>query len=437
MKLKTFRGRTMAEALEAVKRQFGRHAMILSTRTLTEGRVFGLGGSPRVEITAARRLEDLPLPLRRDTLKARIGSAEAEGAVGVVSQDARIVDAQPQAALLAASGSTIASGSTGSEALLSEVGALKSLVHDLIGETRRSRLGGGGGILSESYRKLVENDVADRIARQLVDGIRNKLTDDELRDPEAVRVQLAAAVAARLPTAGPIRLSRSQGPRTVALVGPTGVGKTTTIAKLAAHFCLRECSRVGLITIDTYRIAAVEQLRIYADILDIPLAVVVSPREVAEAVDRFSDRDVILIDTAGRSQRDSVKNTELKRIFNRVRPDEVHLVLSSTCSEAVLIDTIQRFADLGIDRLIFTKLDEAIGFGVILACLEKAHAQLSYVTTGQDVPEDIRVGEGGALADLILAGQGRGSEPERAAGIECEAMEARNGRLDERRPESN
>ncbi|MCH7872862.1 MAG: hypothetical protein IID33_14295, partial [Planctomycetes bacterium] len=146
MKVKTFRGRTMAETLEAVKRQFGRHAMILSTRTLTEGSVFGLGGGARVEITAARQIEDLPVALRRDTLKARIGPAETDGAVGVVSQDAKIVDPHR------------------SEALLSEVGALKSLVHDLIGETRRSRLGGGDDVLSKSYRKLVENEVADRIA---------------------------------------------------------------------------------------------------------------------------------------------------------------------------------------------------------------------------------------------------------------------------------
>jgi flagellar biosynthesis protein FlhF len=116
----------------------------------------------------------------------------------------------------------------------------------------------------------------------------------------------------------------------------------------------------------------------------------------------MADRDLILIDTAGRGQRDLLKVKELNGFFNAVRPHEVHLVLSTTCSEAVLRETIDRFADAGIDRVIFTKLDEALGFGVILSCLQKASARLSYVTTGQDVPDDIEVGEGRALAELIL-----------------------------------
>jgi flagellar biosynthesis protein FlhF len=159
---------------------------------------------------------------------------------------------------------------------------------------------------------------------------------------------------------------------------------------------------VGLITIDTYRIAAVEQLKTYARIIDVPLEVAVTPDELKDAVARLSDRDIILIDTAGRSQRDAIKVKELRSFFNAVRPDEVHLVLSSTGGERVLAETIERFQEIGVDRVIFTKLDEAIGFGVILTCLQKVDAKLSYVTTGQDVPDDIRIGEGKALAELIL-----------------------------------
>ena len=115
-------------------------------------------------------------------------------------------------------------------------------------------------------------------------------------------------------------------------------------------------------------------------------------------VARASDR--VLIDTAGRSQRDTARVHELAEFFEQVRPHEVHLVLSGTCGAGVLMEAVQRFGRVGIDRVIFTKLDEAVGFGVLISCLEKADASLSYVTTGQDVPEDIRLGERKALARL-------------------------------------
>ncbi len=293
-----------------------------------------------------------------------------------------------------------------SDPLVAEVGALKSLVVDLLHESRRTRAEEFPGELYGSYVELVQQAVTDEIAQQLIEEVRRALSDEQLHDPNAVRAQLARAVESMLPTSGPIRQVQCGKPTIVALVGPTGVGKTTTVAKLAANLCLREHRKVGLITIDTYRIAAVDQLRTYAEIIDIPLQVVMTPNQLKDAVARLADKDVLLIDTAGRSQRDVTKIGELRAYFDVIRPDEVHLVLSSTCTVDVLLDTIQRFQAVGIDRVIFTKLDEAIGFGAMLACLEKADAQLSYVTTGQDVPDDIEVGEGNSLAELVLSGSG-------------------------------
>lgn len=377
----------MAEALEQVKRQFGRDAVILNTRTLTRGGFLGLGGKPYVEITAAKDRSDLPGVAPRGNGVRGLG-------YGVSNSRPPTPYPRPQGR---GEGDAPASDS-----VLTEVGELKSLVSDLLRETRRANVAKVPGALYDTYLALVENEVAEEIATELVDSLRSRLNDRQLRDAGAVRAHLAKALESMLPTAGPIRIASAGEPYIVALIGPTGVGKTTTIAKLAANFCLRERKKVGLITIDTYRIAAVEQLKTYAQIIDVPLEVAMSPGQLKEAAARMADRDVILIDTAGRSQRDAMKIKELRGFFGAVKPHETHLVLSSASSDKVLTETIDRFREVGVDRVIFTKLDEALGFGVILNCLKKVDARLSYVTTGQDVPSDIEVGEGSALAEMIL-----------------------------------
>lgn len=375
----------MAEVLAQVKRELGRDAIILNTRTLARGGVLGLGAQPHVEITAVSEVSDLPEPLRRGILAKRSRwTGKADGAA--TSMTPAVTTAGP----------------AGANRLLSEVGALRHMVEDLVRESRRQRQPDLPQHLYDAYVKLVENDVAEEIAHELVEAVRGELTGDSLHDPRAVRAKLAEKMEAMLPVGGGIRPKCGGEPTIIALIGPTGVGKTTTTAKLAANLCLREHRRVGLITIDTYRIAAVEQLKTYAAIIDVPLEVVMTPAQLKRAVDRLSDRDVILIDTAGRSQRDSAKIRELQEFFEAVKPDEIHLVLSSTCSEAVLTQAIQQFGEVGVNRVIFTKLDEAIGFGVVLACVKKAEAELSYVTTGQDVPDDICVGERGKLVRLIM-----------------------------------
>jgi flagellar biosynthesis protein FlhF len=159
-----------------------------------------------------------------------------------------------------------------------------------------------------------------------------------------------------------------------------------------------------LITIDTYRIAAVDQLKKYADILGSSLRVVTSPEELKEAIKSMNDCEYVLIDTAGRAPSDSLKLHELKNFLSVAAPDEVHLVLSTTASQECIEHAIARFGEVRVDKIIFTKLDEAVHVGVILNVIRKVNKSLSYITTGQDVPDDIEVGKPRKLAQRILGG---------------------------------
>ena len=189
-----------------------------------------------------------------------------------------------------------------------------------------------------------------------------------LSDPMMLKARIAGMIEDDVRVAGPIRVTPGRC-RLAALVGPTGVGKTTTIAKLAANFRLKEKRRVGLITVDTYRIAAIEQLRTYADIIDLPMHVVSTPREMRETVERMNHLDLILLDTAGRSPKDEIRLQELKVFLTEAAADEVHLVLSSVAAARTLEQTAEQFTAIGATSLILTKLDEANGLGNVLPVL--------------------------------------------------------------------
>jgi len=203
-----------------------------------------------------------------------------------------------------------------------------------------------------------------------------------------------------IPIADPIQVAA--GRRTVvALVGPTGVGKTTTIAKLAAHYRLREQCSVGLITVDTYRIAAVEQLKTYAEIMDLPLEVVATPREMHAAVNRLAHVDLVLIDTAGRSPRDAVRLSELRGLLAESQADEVHLVLSAVAGPDSIDIAAGAFSTVGVSALVLTKLDEAVSLDWLPVLLKRHRLPLSYTTNGQNVPDDIQPANAAALQQLV------------------------------------
>ncbi|HWL92345.1 MAG TPA: flagellar biosynthesis protein FlhF [Phycisphaerae bacterium] len=444
MRLKTYQARSIADALAKVKKDLGRNAVILHTRTLTRGGVLGLGARSIVEITATNDervmtlrkavndgTEELPSPKpsprlnRAATVRERSPLAaenEFDGGGILPAAPKKTATALPRTELrglgkiVSDAASNPADARTQDSALHEELTEIRGLVHDLVRRARRDDMLGGLDELSVHYTHLLAQDVAPELAaevvrragKRLIDSTasagspRLRLANDDATTLEAIASEIRKVIAEMLAPAAPLRLREDGKPTVVALVGPTGVGKTTTIAKLAANMKLRENKRVGLITIDSYRIAAVEQLKTYAQILRIPIATVLKPGEIRAAIDSMADVDLILIDTAGRSQKDDARVAELGEFLRAANLDQVHLVLSTTSKEKTIREAIDRFGPLGAKHLIFTKLDETEGHGVIFNVLQDASLRLSYLTAGQAVPDDIEIGSASRVARLLM-----------------------------------
>ena len=192
------------------------------------------------------------------------------------------------------------------------------------------------------------------------------------------------------------------GGRKVMLLGPTGVGKTTTIAKLAAIKALWEHKKVLLLTSDTYRIAAVEQLKTYAKILGVPIEIIFDINTIPSVVDEHDNADIILLDTAGRSQRDK-KNMELyENLYNAFNPDAVHLVLAANMKYKDMLDVVEHIPTIPVTHLLFTKLDETVSYGSIFNIQQVMGCPVSFLTVGQNVPKDIETASGTRIAEFLM-----------------------------------
>jgi flagellar biosynthesis protein FlhF len=380
----------MQEALSLVRRELGPDAAVLHTREVQLRRFFGcFSAGKQIEITAGCGV-NVPsrLPLDdRDALPPVESNSDTYS--------------RPRPATPASLLRSPQERPDNTPAVQEQISDLQAMVKELC---KRSKGVGVGDLPEELFHlftSLIDADVSEELARELVERLRQEVRGSELRDPLMLQARIARMIEGDIRAAGPIMITPGKC-RVAALVGPTGVGKTTTIAKLAANFHLKEKRRVGLITVDTYRIAAVEQLRTYADIIDLPMEVVSTPKEMRQAVGRMADMDLVLIDTAGRSPKDEVRLQELKAFLTEAATDEVHLVLSSVAAWRTLEQTAARFATIGTTAMILTKLDEANGLGNVLPVMRSSRLPLSYLTDGQNVPDDIEVATSSHLAKLVL-----------------------------------
>lgn len=435
MRLKTFRAFTINEAIEAVRGDLGPNAVILHTRTLSKRcGLFGLfrrtvaeviasdgaaskptarpaGATAAAKAYAATQPEEETLDLdrvRTQRLAQAMNEREERRVSPPTVEVARRTPTAPTRYVLGANGdlraetrSPILSGDDELDAIKVSVGRV--IDADALPSVGASTNGDG---LAAAYASLIAQELARELADGVVEDISATLSSEALAEPAVVHEALLVRVAALVPTAESTSMPEATDgrPWTMAFVGPTGVGKTTTLAKVASMLALTEGRKVGLVTADTYRVAAVDQLKTYADILSAPIAVANDASEMAAAMRSLSDCDVILVDTPGRSQNDIESIVALRSIIDAANPHEIHLVLSATSSERVLLRTAEAFADLRPDRIVLTKLDEAISFGMLLSVVRRIGRRLSWITTGQEVPADLEAATGRRIAALVLGG---------------------------------
>lgn len=372
------------------------------------------------------------LPRREDRPPVRIADATPPNPPAQPQAEAprepAIREPKPSPTKAPTAGGGGGSGSGGGHAgedpaeLREQIASLQKMMGQVLESTRRTSVAMGKvdphaaeavepGPLLTFINKLVDNDAPMDAVDKIMSRVRDRLDAIELQDEIVVRQAVLREIETTIDTRSDSLLALSAGsktgrPRVIALIGPTGVGKTTTVAKLAATCKLRHGRRVGLITSDTYRIAAVEQLRTYAGIIGLPIKVVMSPEEMASAIADFANMDVIIVDTAGRSQHDARRLDDLKEFIAAAAPDETHLVLASTVGDTVMRRTAERFMPLGPDRCILTKLDEAVCTGQIAGLTARIGLPLSFVTVGQEVPDDIEPARADRLARAALDGPG-------------------------------
>jgi len=436
MLVKTFQAPTMAEALRLVKAELGPDAMILSTKKEKQGGILGFFSKQVVKVTAAidPHRPPPPPPVRERPEREKTAKEEFESSMlAPLARELRdlrekveimakreeelrqrqVEQAHTQEAHHAVAGDGGINLNNIPRHDLEEI--KKLLLNTLVKNhesgvktvqwpdaqalSQQSKPGSEAEpakspILRELQRQGVEPDLQGKILETISTLPANQ-------GEMSLKGRLGEAFGRLIRFAGNLRMKKN-APRIIALVGPTGVGKTTTTAKLAAMYALNKGNKVALITMDIFRVGAVEQLKTYTKIMGIPLEVASTPKELERAVERHGDCDLILIDTAGRSHKDSDKLEEMKGFLEHTIQADIYLCLSATTKDRELEVILNRFSIFPISKVVFTKLDESESVGCIVNLLLKANLQIAYFTTGQRVPEDIEVATSEKLAELVL-----------------------------------
>ncbi|OGG55618.1 MAG: flagellar biosynthesis protein FlhF [Candidatus Handelsmanbacteria bacterium RIFCSPLOWO2_12_FULL_64_10] len=406
MKIKKYIADSMPEALQKVKDDLGPRAVLLNTRQLKKDGALGLLSKRKVEITAA--LDDAPPPAQKAPAQAAAASTPAQPparppARQTSSEDLRPAERPTDPRSPTPDPRREGPGETAwADRLSKEIRDLKESLRTLTQAQnhRAGRLPLPGELRGLS-RRLEHAGFEEAVISSAVERLLVEPGPGGFEDREKLERQAARLLTHALPP--PAATAVKEGLRTVAaFVGASGVGKTTAAAKIAAEFALRSQARVCLVAADVERVGGLDQMRALAGMIGVPLEVVYTPEEMSKVIRGRRDVDLILIDTAGIGPREQDKLKALQEILREAAPNETHLILSAATSAPQMADTAEAFQAIGVNRLLFTKLDETTRLGGVLTMASRSNLPLSYLTDGRSVPGDIRPADLMELALLTI-----------------------------------
>ena len=394
MIIKKFTAKTEKEAIENARAELGEGVVVMNVKPVKNKGLFAFLKSPMMEVTVALEEESEKLTAAVSAINSVIASSQnkeeedAKSAPVIETSERRERD----------NSNIIKERRENNSAIEEKLDSLQSLLEQQLQKPEEEKEESGEEEKEETetdkfmhllHDTMLENEVDEKYAREIMDEI-------ELINKPNIPFDYALANIYQkmiLKFGKPSGIEpASNGIKLVFFIGPTGVGKTTTIAKIASKFRVDEKKKVALLTADTYRIAAAEQLRTYANILEVPFRVIYTVEEINKALEDFKDYDYILIDTAGHSHQNTTQKDNMRNIIHSVDDrveSEVHLVLSATTKYKDLISIADSYKEMADYKLIFTKLDETTTLGNLLNLRLYTGASLSYVTYGQNVPDDI------------------------------------------------
>lgn len=388
MIIKKYEAQTEKEAIILAKQELGKEAIVMNIKTVKPRGIYRFFHKPMVEITAA--VDDIA----KQAAEQKESSLLTKGFAAAQVKEEKVAAQVPEP-----DESEIEKRLNSLQDLLE-----KQLTNsNTVQEEKQEELSQNEEYLLLVFNQLVENEVDEVYAKQIIDEVKKSLKKDSPVDHILTNVYQKLVL--KLGEPKYIDLQNTEK-KFIFFIGPTGVGKTTTIAKIASNLKLKENAKVALITSDTYRIAAVEQLRTYASILGIPLSVVYTKEELEEEKEKYADYDVVLIDTAGRSHRNEEQKHDLLELIHAVEEEkrDVFLVLSATTKYKDLVRITESYRIMDDYGIVFTKLDETTCIGNILNTKLMTNAPLSYTTWGQNVPDDFGCMDAQSIAKKLLGG---------------------------------
>lgn len=374
MKVKKYTAATMPEAMKQVRKELGTGAVILNSKEVKHKGFLGLFKKSRIEVVAAHDPDPIR-PSNNHTIQNKV----ADTTKTETKQDVSKPDSD--------------------NLVLEEIKQLKKMLHYSTDETSHYPMN-----YRLVYEGLIAQEVEPSLAKQLVDKVMDKARDLESENVNYRDIVDTLSTVLKTELSGFPYKGIEDTKKIAQFVGPTGVGKTTTIAKIAAKCMLEDQKKVALITSDTYRIAAVEQLRTYAKILDVPMEVAYTADDFRQAFEKYANYDVILVDTAGRNFRDEQYIRQLKETTRPEWEMDTYLVLALTAKAEDITTIYDQFSQIGIKEVVFTKTDETRQYGSFLNISLGKQTGIAYATNGQDVPEDLLKLSPSLISDYIMDG---------------------------------